>query len=135
MNPAERLEGYRERQLELLAAYGELQGKIEQSVRAERADLVAVQSGEALRLASELVELERAARHLAGFAGRESRQAGARLAAGRAQAVQASRRAQALLAASLEELAGRIRELAGRPRTPLSPFARIGQPALVDLHS
>ena len=128
MSPAERLERYLERQLALLAAYGELQGKIEQSVRAAEADLLAVQAARLCGLASELVELERAARRLAAFSGREAREAGARLAAGQAQAVQANRRAQALLARRLEELAGRIRELAGRPRTPLSPFARIGQP-------
>jgi hypothetical protein len=136
MNPGERLQRYRERQLELLAAYGELQEKIEQSVRAGQADLLAVQAGEARRLAAECAELERAARPLAARAGGDRPgELEARLAVGREAALEAGRRARTLLAASLRELAARIRELQARPRTPASPFARIGRPVLVDISS
>jgi hypothetical protein len=135
MSPAERLQRYRERQLELLACYAELQEKIEQAVRAGQAELVAAQAGEARRLAAELVALEGAARHLAAFDGQSTRELAARVRAGQDRAVQAGRRARTLLAGALQELAAQIRELAGRPRIPLSPFARIGRPMLVDLQS
>ena len=136
MNPGERLQRYRERQLELLASYGELQGKIEESVRAGQADLLAVQAGEARRLAAECAELERAARPLAARAGLDRlSELEARLAAGRQSALEAGRRSQVLLASALQELAARIRELQARPRTPPSPFTRIGRPVLVDLRS
>jgi len=136
MNPGERLQRYRERQLDLLAAYGELQGKIEESVRAGQADLLAVQAGEARRLAAECAELERAARPLAARAGGDlPGELEGRLAAGREAALEAGRRARTSLAASLRELAARIRELQARPHTPASPFARIGRPVLVDISS
>ena len=137
MKPAEqRLQRYLERQLELLASYGELQGKIEESVRAGQADLLAVQAELARRLAAECAELERAVRPLAAQAGADRpRELEARLAAGREAALESSRRARASLASALQELATRIRELAARPRTPPSPFARIGRPVLVDISS
>jgi len=136
MTPAERLQRYLERELELLVRYGELQGKIQQYVHAGQADLVAVQAGEARRLADECAELERTARPLAARAGGDRlRELEARLAAGRESALAAGRRSQAALSDSLGELAARIRELQGRPRTPSSPFTRIGRPMLVDLDS
>jgi hypothetical protein len=136
MSPAERLRRYLERQLELLASYGELQKKIEESARAGQADLLAVQAGEARRLAAECAELERAARPLAARAGGGSlSDLEARLAAGRESALEAGRRSRAALSDSLRELAARIRELQARPRTPPSPFTRIGRPMLVDLRS
>jgi hypothetical protein len=143
MTPAERLRLYRQRQLELLAGYGELQKKIEESARAGQAELLAAQALEARRLAAECTELERAirqlapaARHLAGRTGGDRLGAlEARLDAGRESALEAGRRSQAALSASLRELAARIRELQARPRTPPSPFTRIGRPVLVDLRS
>ncbi len=132
MTPAERLRRYRERQLELLVGYGELQKKIEESARAGQADLLAAQASEARRLADECAQLERAARQLARAGGDGLE---ARLEAGREAALEAGRRSQASLAGALQELAARIRELAARPRTPPSPFTRIGQPSLVDLQS
>jgi hypothetical protein len=142
MNPGQRLRRYRERQLELLASYGELQAKIEEAARAGQADLLALQAVEARRLAAECVELERAARPLAARAGAghaaegdRLRELEARLAAGRESALEASRRSQAALSDSLRELAARLRELQARPRTPPSPFARIGQPRMIDLES
>jgi hypothetical protein len=135
MTPAERLQRYLERQLELLASYGELQGKIEESVRAGRVDLLAVQALEARRLADECSELQRAARPLARAGGGGSSGLEARLAAGRESALAAGRRSRAALSDSLQELAARIRELQARPRTPPSPFTRIGRPVLVDLRS
>jgi hypothetical protein len=59
----------------------------------------------------------------------------ARLAAGREAALEAARRSQSALSGSLQELAARIRELAGRPRTPSSPFTRIGRPVMIDIQS
>jgi hypothetical protein len=136
MNPGERLRRYLERQLELLASYGALQGKIEESVREGQADLLAVQAELARRLAAECAELERAARPLAELAGGDRpRELEARLAAGREAALESSRRARASLAGALQELAARIRELASRPRTAPSPFASIGRPVLVDIRS
>ena len=114
MSPGERLRRYLERQLELLASYAELQEKIEESVRAGQAEQLAVQAELARRLAGECQELERAARQ---------------------PALQAARRSQAALSGSLQELAARIRELAGRPRTPSSPFTRIGRPVMIDIQS
>ena len=132
MSPGERLRRYRERQLELLASYAELQEKIEESVRAGQAEQLAVQAELARRLAAECQELERAARQLApaGPQGLEER-----LAAGREAALQAVRRSKAALSGSLQELAARIRELAGRPHTPSSPFTRIGRPVMIDIQS
>ena len=132
MSPGERLRRYLERQLELLASYAELQGKIEESVRSGQAEQLAVQAELARRLAAECQELERAARQLApaGPQGLEER-----LAAGREAALQAVRRSKAALSGSLQELAARIRELAGRPRTPSSPFTRIGRPVMIDIQS
>ncbi len=136
MTPAERLQRYLRRQLELLARYGELQGKIEQSARDGQAELVAAQAMEARRLASECAELERAARPLSSRAGGDRlRELEARLAAGRESALAAGRSSQAVLSDSLRELSARIRDLAARPRTPPSPFTRIGRPMLVDLRS
>jgi hypothetical protein len=123
MTAGERLRRYLERQLELLASYGELQGKIEQSVQAGQTDLLAAQALEARRLATECSELHRAARQLAKAGGKVPRELEARLAA------------QAALSGALRELAARIRDLAARPRTPPSPFTRIGRPMLVDLRS
>ena len=150
MTPAERLRRYLERQLELLARYGELQGKIEQSARDGQAERVATQALEAQRLASECAELERAMRQLAPAirqlapavrppsalpgAGRPE-ELEARLAAGRQSALEAGRRSQAAVSAALGELGARLRELAARPRTPPSPYTRIGRPMLVDLRS
>jgi hypothetical protein len=135
MTAGERLRRYLERQLELLASYGELQGKIAQSVQAGQTDLLAAQALEARRLATECSELHRAARQLAKAGGKVPRELEARLAAGREAALAASRRAQAALSGALRELAARIRDLAARPRTPPSPFTRIGRPMLVDLRS
>ena len=136
MRAAERLERYLERQLALLATYGELQGKIEESVRAGQADLLAVQAALARSLATEVADLQRAARPLAAFASADRlRELEARLAEKREAVLTANRGAQALLRGALGELTDRIRELAALPRTPLSPFARIGRPVLVDLHS
>jgi hypothetical protein len=145
MNPGQRLRRYRERQLELLASYGELQARIEEAARAGQADLLALQAVEARRLAAECLELELAARPLAGresgagggraAEGDRLRELEARLAAGRESALEASRRSQAALSDSLRELAACLRELQARPRTPPSPFARIGQPRMIDLES
>jgi hypothetical protein len=136
MRPDERLQRYLERQLALLAIYGELQGKIEESVRAGEADLLAVQAVRARELASELTALERAARPLAACAdGTRLRELQALLAEKREAALRAGGRTREALADSLRELAGRIRDLAARPRTPLSPFSRIGRPTLVDIRS
>jgi hypothetical protein len=135
MRPAARLQRYRELQLALLQTYGELQLKIEESVREGQADLLAVQAAKARSLALEFAELERAARPLAAFAGQGLQDLEARLAGEREAALRANRDARALLGGALQELAGRIRDLAARPRTPLSPFARIGQPTLVDIRS
>jgi hypothetical protein len=135
MTPAERLRRYRQRQLELLAGYGELQGKIEQSARAGEADLLAAQAAEARRLADECAQLERAARELARAGARRPGELEVSLEAGREAALEAGRRSQASLAGALQELRARIQELAARPRTPPSPFSRIGQPSLIDLQS
>ena len=135
MSPGERLRRYLERQLELLASYAELQEKIEESVRAGQAEQLAVQAELARRLAGECQELERAARQLAPAGSRLPGELEARLAAGRKAALQAARRSQAALSGSLQELAARIRELAGRPHTPSSPFTRIGRPVMIDIQS
>ena len=135
MRPAARLRRYRELQLALLQNYGELQGKIEQSVRGGEADLLAVQAARARGLAQELTDLERAARPLEPFADREVREVEARLAGEQDAALRANLAARSLLGGAMQELAGRIRELAARPRMPLSPFARIGRPTLVDIRS
>jgi uncharacterized protein involved in exopolysaccharide biosynthesis len=135
MSPGERLRRYLERQLELLASYTELQEKIEQSVRAGQAEQLAVQAELSRRLAGECQELERAARHLDPAGSRPPGELLARLAAGREAALQAARRSQAALSGSLQELSARIRELAGRPRTPSSPFTRIGRPVMIDIQS
>ncbi len=136
MTPAERLRRYRERQLELLARYGELQAKIERSARDGQAELAAAQALEAGRLAAECAELERAAGPLSAQSGPDHpRELEERLEAGRQSALEAGRRSQAVVADSLRELAARIRDLAARPRTPPSPYTRIGRPMLVDLRS
>jgi hypothetical protein len=135
MNPGERLRRYVERQLELLASYTELQEKIEESVRAGQAEQLAVQAELSRRLAAECQELERAARHLDPADRRPPGELEARLAAGRETALQAAGRSQAALSGSLRELSARIRELAGRPRTPSSPFTRIGHPVMIDIQS
>jgi HPt (histidine-containing phosphotransfer) domain-containing protein len=134
MTPTERLRRYRGRQLELLASYGELQGKIEESARAGQADLLAAQALEARRLADECAQLERAARQLPR-AGGQPEELEARLEAARQAALEAGRRCRVSLSGALQELAARIRELQARPRTPPSPFARIGQPVMIDLRS
>jgi hypothetical protein len=135
MTPAERRRRYLERQLELLAAYGKLQHKIEQSVRAGQVDLLAAQAEESRRLADECLQLERALRQLARAGGERLAELEARLEAGRQAALEAGRSARASLSAGLRELADRIRELAARPHLPPSPFTRIGRPMLVDLRS
>jgi hypothetical protein len=135
MNPGERLRRYLERQLELLASYTELQEKIEESVRTGQAERLAAQAELARRLAGECQELELAARHLAPPGPRRPGELEARLAAGREAALEAARRSQSALSGSLQELAARIRELAGRPRTPSSPFTRIGRPVMIDIQS
>ncbi len=136
MTPVERQRRYLERELELLARYGELQGKIEQSARDGQAELVAAQATEARRLAAECAELARAARPLSSRTGGDRlRELEVSLAAGRESALAAGRRSQAVVSDALRELAARIRELQARPRTPPSPFTRIGRPMLVDLRS
>lgn len=136
MTAGERLQRYLERQLELLERYGELQDKIEHSAREGQAELVAAQALEARRLTGECAEVERAVRSLSARVGGDRlRELEGRLAARRESALAAGRRSQAAVSDCLRELAARIRDLAARPRTPASPFTRIGRPMLVDLRS
>jgi hypothetical protein len=138
MTSSQRLQHYLERQLELLAGYGELQGKIEESIRAGAADALAVQAGGVRALTAQLAELERAAQTLASGAAAGSpglRALRERLAAAREQVLQANRANRVLLGGAMEQLRGQLRELGARPRIPPSPVTRIGQPVLVDLQS
>ena len=136
MTSAQRLERYLRRQLDLLASYGELQGKIQGSIRAGAADALAAQAGAVRALTAQIAELQRACDALApgaGDAGLEALEAA--LVGRREAALEANRANRALLGGAMEELRRQLQELRGRPRTAPSPFTKIGRPVLVDLHS
>jgi len=136
MTSAQRLQLYLQRQLELLASYGELQGKIGESIRSGAADALAAQTGALRALTAQIEELQRASLPLASAAaGAARRELEDRLAGARTAALEANRANRLLLGGAIEELRGQLRAMRARPRTAPSPFTRIGQPVLVDLDS
>lgn len=140
MSAPERLTRYLQRMLAALHAYGELQGRISESIRTGADDALALQAGLDRSAAVELGQLDRAIAALrVGRRGGPAEEALRELERGiereRTAVLEANRRNRQQLSGALEELRARIQELKGAPRTASSPFSRIGRPTLVDFHT
>jgi hypothetical protein len=142
MSTRGRLARYLERLLSALRAYGELQGKIAESIRTGATDALALQADLDRGAAAEIDQLahsilalrapERGGPATAAAALQELQQ---RIERERAAALEANLRNRRQLSGALQELRAKIQELKGSPRPVPSPFSRIGEPTLIDFHT